>query len=47
MEVEKHFKMIIPEWLFQDPFENKPEKISNPESLKQIATEKFRSMKKI
>ena len=38
--------MIIPEWLIQDPFENKPEKISNPESFKQIARERFRKYEK-
>ena len=26
--------MIIPEWLFQEPFENKIKKIYNPKSLK-------------
>ena len=29
--------MIIPEWLFQRPIENKIKKINNPKSLKQIA----------
>ena len=40
---KKHFEnikqndMIIPEWLFQEPFENKIKKIYNPKSLKQLA----------
>ena len=29
--------MIIPEWLFQYPIENKPERKSNHEPLKQMA----------
>ena len=29
--------MIIPEWLFQEPVENKNKKIHNPKSLKQLA----------
>ena len=29
--------MIIPEWLFQKPIENKFKKIYKPKSLKQIA----------
>ena len=29
--------MIIPEWLFQEPVENKIIKIHNPKTLKQIA----------
>ena len=40
---KKHFEkikkneMIIPEWLFQEPVENKVNKIYNPKSLKQLA----------
>ena len=40
---KKHFEnikrneMIIPEWLFQEPVENKIKKIFNPKSLKQLA----------
>ena len=30
-------EMIIPEWLFQEPVENKINKVHNPKSLKQIA----------
>ena len=30
-------EMIIPEWLFQEPVENKIKKISNPKPLKQLA----------
>ena len=34
--------MIIPEWLFQEPVENKIKKIYNPESLTQIARDNIR-----
>ena len=34
--------MIIPEWLFQEPTENKINKIYNPKSLKQIARDNIR-----
>ena len=34
--------MIIPEWLFQEPVENKINKIHNPKSLKQIARDNIR-----
>ena len=43
LESKKHLEnikknnMIIPEWLFQEPVENKINKIYNPKSLKQIA----------
>ena len=30
-------KKIIPEWLFQEPVENKINKIHKPKSIKQIA----------
>ena len=33
----KQNEMIIPEWLFKEPIENKIKKIYNPKSLKQIA----------
>ena len=39
LENEKHFRMIIPEWLFQDFIENKPEKIYKPKPFKQLARE--------
>ena len=29
--------MLIPEWLFQEPIENKIKKIYNPKTLKQLA----------
>ena len=29
--------MTIPEWLYQEPVENKINKIYNPKSLKQLA----------
>ena len=34
--------MIIPEWLFQEPVENKINNIYNPKSLKQIARDNIR-----
>ena len=37
MENMKQNEMIIPEWLFQEPVENKIKKIYNPKSLKQLA----------
>ena len=33
----KQNEMIIPEWLFKEPIENKIKKIYNPKSLKQMA----------
>ena len=38
----KQYEMIIPEWLFQEPVENKIIKIHNPRSLKQIARDNIR-----
>ena len=37
IENMKENEMIIPEWLFQEPVENKIHKIYNPKSLKQLA----------
>ena len=37
LENIKQNNMIIPEWLFQEPVENKIKKIYNPKSLKQLA----------
>ena len=37
IEKMKQNEMIIPEWLFKEPIENKIKKIYNPRSLKQIA----------
>ena len=37
LENIKQNEMIIPEWLFQEPVENKTNKIYNPKSLKQLA----------
>ena len=34
--------MNIPEWLFQEPFENKIKKIYNPKSLTQIARDNIK-----
>ena len=34
LENEKLVEMIIPDWLFQEPVENKINKIYNPKSLK-------------
>ena len=37
LENIKKNNMIIPEWLFQEPVENKINKIYNPKPLKQLA----------
>ena len=37
MENMKQNEMIIPEWIFKEPIENKINKIYNPKSLKQLA----------
>ena len=37
IENMKKNEMITPEWLFQEPVENKIKKIYNPKSLKQLA----------
>ena len=37
LENIKQNDMIIPEWFFQEPIENKIKKINNPQSLKQLA----------
>ena len=42
LEKIKQIEMIIPEWFFQEPFENKIIKIYNPKSLKQIARDNIR-----
>ena len=42
LENMKKNEMIIPEWLFQEPVENKVNKIHNPRSLKQIARDNIR-----
>ena len=42
LENMKQNEMIIPEWLFQEPVENKIIKIHNPRSLKQIARDNIR-----
>ena len=34
--------MIIPEWLFQEPIENKIKKLYNPKSLKQLARDNIK-----
>ena len=41
IENEKQNQMIIPEWLFREPIENKTIKIYNPVSLKKIARNKI------
>ena len=38
----KQNEMIMPEWLFQEPVENKIKKIYNPKSLKQLARDNIR-----
>ena len=42
IENMKQSEMIILEWLFQEPIENKIKKIYNPRSLKQIARDNIR-----
>ena len=42
LEIMKQNEMIIPEWLFQKPIENKIKKIYNPRSLKQLARDHIR-----
>ena len=39
LEKEKQDRMILPEWLFQDPIENKVKKIYNPKPVRQLAGE--------
>ena len=41
LENIKHNEMIIPEWLFKEPIENKIKKIYNPVSLKKLARNKI------
>ena len=41
LENEKQNEMIIPEWLFREPIENKIRKIYNPVSLKKLARDKI------
>ena len=38
----KQNEMIIPEWLFQEPIENKIKKIYNPKPLRQLARDNIR-----
>ena len=42
IENKKQNGMTIPEWLFQEPLENRINKIHNPRSLKQIARDNIR-----
>ena len=42
MEKIKRNEMIIPDWLLQEPVENKIIRIHNPKSLKQIARDNIR-----
>ena len=42
LENMKKNEMIISEWLFQEPVENKVNKIHNPRSLKQIPRDNIR-----
>ena len=37
LENEKQNEMIIAEWLFQEPIENKIKKLYNPKPLRQIS----------
>ena len=41
LEIIKHNEMIIPEWLFREPVENRIKKIYNPISLKKLARNKI------
>ena len=38
----KQNELIIPEWLFQEPVENKIKKIYNPKPLRQLARDNIR-----
>ena len=42
LENMKQNEMIIPEWLFKEPIENKIDKIYNPKSLKRTARDNIR-----
>ena len=42
LESIKENEVIIPEWLFSEPVENKSNKKYNPKSLKQLARDNFR-----
>ena len=42
LENMKQNEMIIPDWLFREPVENKINKIYNPKSLKQLARNNIR-----
>ena len=42
LEIIKQNEMIIPEWLFQEPIENKIKKIYNPKPLTQIARDNIK-----
>ena len=42
IENMKQNQMIIPEWLFQEPIENKIRKIYNPKPLRQLARDNIR-----
>ena len=42
LEKLKQNEMIIPEWLFLEPVENKNNKIYNPKSLKELARDNIR-----
>ena len=42
LENRKQNEMIIPEWLFREPVENKIKKTYNPKSLKQLSRDNIR-----
>ena len=42
LENEKQNEMIILEWLFQEPLENKNKKLYNPKPLKQTARDNIK-----
>ena len=45
LENMKQIEMIIPEWLFQEPIENKIKKLYSPKSLKQLARDTINYIK--
>ena len=42
LEKIKQNEMLIPEWLFQEPVENKTKKIYNPKPLRQLARDNIK-----
>ena len=42
LRTEKENNVIVPEWLFKEPLENKIKKLNNPKTLKQLTIEKIK-----